>query len=217
VRQDPTGAQWPDGLRVIGLTGGIASGKSTVSDELRRLGAEVIDADVLAREVVAPGTPGLLEVSARFPGVVGPDGRLDRQALGQRVFSSEEDRLALNALLHPRIQRAAVAQAHQAAARGAQVVIYDAPLLIENGLHLRMHGVIVVSAPEAAQVERLRRRNQLSEAEARARLQSQLPLAQKLRHARWVVDNSGSLADTLAQVGRIWESITRGSDYAAPR
>lgn len=194
-------------MHLYGLTGGIASGKSTVSRMLRELGAQVLDADVLAREVVAPGTPGLAEVAARFPGVVGADGQLDRAALGQRVFADPAERAALNALLHPRIAQAFLERTQQLAEAGVPRVIYDAPLLIENGLHTRMEGVILVAVPREVQRARLMQRDGLSAEAAEARLASQLPLEEKRRHATWVVDNSGDLASTRAQVEAIWKAL----------
>lgn len=197
-------------MRVVGLTGGIASGKSTVSAMFRELGAQVIDADQVARDVVEPGTPGLGEVARRFPGVLDPSGQLDRAALGRRVFADPAERRALEAILHPRI-RAEVARRTEALARaGVTVALYDAALLIENGLHRGMDGVIVVSAPEAVQRARLAARDGLDDAAITARLAAQLPLADKRAHATWVVENGGSLDETRAQVRRIWEEI-RGS------
>ena len=198
---------WPEGVRVIGLTGGIASGKSTVVQMLRELGAHVIDADVVAREVVEPGTEGLRQVATRFPGVVGEDGRLDRAKLGARIFGNDEERKALNALLHPLIHLSVLQQVEALGKAGVKEVIYDAPLLIENGLHHGTDGVILVAAPREVQVERLRLRNGLSREEAEARIASQLPLEEKKKHATWIVENSGSLGETRRQVERIWEAI----------
>jgi dephospho-CoA kinase len=176
----------------------------------RELGAQVIDADQVAREVVEPGTPALEEIARRFPGVVDAAGQLDRAALGARVFSDATERRALEAIVHPRI-RDEVARRTEALARaGVQVVLYDAALLIENGLHRGMDGVILVSAPEAVQRARLAGRDGLDDAAISARLAAQLPLAAKRAHATWVVDNGGSLDGTRAQVRRIWEEI-RGS------
>ncbi len=200
---------WPHGLRVVGLTGGIASGKSTVSAMLRELGAEVIDADVLAREAVAPGTEGLRAVAERFGAeILKPDGSLDRERLGARVFSSAEDRAALNALLHPRIQALARERAQTAhTERGARVVFYDAPLIVENGMQGLFDGLVVVSLPREFQLERLMARNALSREAAEARLASQLPLEEKVRHATFIVDNAGTLSQTRAQVERLWEEL----------
>lgn len=198
---------WPEGLKVVGLTGGIASGKSTVSAMLRELGAHVIDADVVAREVVEPGTPGLVRIAERFPGVVGPDGRLDRAKLGARIFADPAERQALNEIVHPLIHLAVLEQTEALVRSGVRTVIYDAPLLIENGLHHAMDGVILVAAPREVQVQRLMARNGLSREEALARIASQLPLEEKRRHATWVVENAGSLEETRRQVERIWETI----------
>ncbi|HET9037524.1 MAG TPA: dephospho-CoA kinase [Myxococcaceae bacterium] len=197
-------------MRVVGLTGGIASGKSTVTAMFRELGAQVIDADQVARDVVEPGTPGLEEVARRFPGVVDPSGQLDRAALGRRVFADPAERRALEAILHPRIREEVARRTEALARAGETVVLYDAALLIENELHRGMDGVILVSAPEAVQRARLAARDGLDDLAITARLSAQLPLADKRAHATWVVENGGSLDETRAQVRRIWEQI-RGS------
>lgn len=194
-------------MKLYGLTGGIASGKSTVSGMLRALGAELIDADQVAREVVEPGQPALAEIAARFPGVLTPDGRLDRAELGRRVFGDPDERKALNALIHPRIQAAVLEKTRALADRGVAQVLYDAPLLIENGLHHGMEGVILVAVPPEVQKARLIARDGLSPAEAQGRIDAQLPLAEKRRHATWVVDNAGSLEETRKQVEAIWREI----------
>lgn len=196
-------------MRVVGLTGGIASGKSTVSAMFRDLGAPVIDADQVARDVVEPGTPGLEEVARRFAGVVDASGQLDRVALGQRIFADPAERRALEAIVHPRIREEVARRTEALARAGARVVLYDAALLIENGLHRGMDGVILVAVPEAVQRARLAARDGLDEAAISARLAAQLPLADKRAHATWVVDNGGSLDETRAQVRRIWEEIQR--------
>lgn len=194
-------------MRLYGLTGGIASGKSTVSRMLRELGAHVLDADAIAREVVAPGTPGLAEVASRFPGVVGPDGRLDRAKLGARVFADPTERTALNALLHPRIGAAFLEKTQALAEQGVERVIYDAPLLIENGLHAGMDGVVLVWVPRELQKQRLMARDGLDAQAAEARLAAQLPLEEKRRHATWIVDNTGELTSTRAQVEEVWRAM----------
>jgi dephospho-CoA kinase len=190
-------------VELFGLTGGIATGKSTVAAMFREQGAEVLDADLVAREVVEPGQPALEAIALRFPGVVGPDGRLDRAALGMRIFADPAERAALDAIVHPRIQERILAATGALAARGVPLAIYDAPLLIENGLHQAMRGVVLVVAPEATQLARLRARNQLDEAQARARLASQLPLEAKRRHATWIIDNGGAVEATRTQVGQV--------------
>lgn len=196
-------------IRVVGLTGGIASGKSTVSRILRELGVDVIDADVLAREVVEPGTPGLQQVAARFPGVLGPDGQLDRARLGARIFFDAVERAALNAILHPLIQEEFKRRTAALERQGKSLVVYDAALLIENGLHRKMDAVVVVNSPEEVQRQRLMERNGLSREEADARIASQMPLREKVQHATWVVDNGGGLESTRAQVERIRQELSR--------
>jgi len=194
-------------VRVFGLTGGIASGKSTVVRMLRELGAQVLDADVIARQVVEPGTPGLAAVAERFPGVLGPDGRLDRARLGARIFGDPAERAALNALLHPLIGQEFLRQTMALSEAGTERLIYDAPLLIENRLHEAMDGVVLVWVPREVQKARLRARDGLDEAAAEARLAAQLPLDEKRALATWVVDNSGERADTRAQVEAVWRAM----------
>ncbi|HYI03091.1 dephospho-CoA kinase [Hyalangium sp.] len=194
-------------MRLYGLTGGIASGKSTVSTMLRELGAQVLDADVIAREVVEPGTPGLAAVAARFPGVLGPDGRLDRAKLGARVFADPTERAALNALVHPLVRQAFLEKVQALAAQGVERVVYDVPLLIEAGLQAGMDGVVLVWVPRPLQKARLMTRDGLDEAAAEARLAAQLPLDSKRPHATWIVDNSGELASTRAQVEQVWRAM----------
>jgi dephospho-CoA kinase len=195
-------------MRVIGLTGGIASGKSTAARMLAELGAPVVDADRIAREVVAPGQPALAEIVDAFgPEVLLPDGTLDRKRVAAIVFADVEKRRRLNAITHPHIGGATQARLAELRAAGAPLAIYEAALLVENGLHRALDGLIVVSCSEELQLARLVGRDGLTEVEARARIAAQAPLADKLAAATWVIDTSGSLADTRQQVGRIWEQI----------
>jgi dephospho-CoA kinase len=180
----------------IGLTGGIASGKSVVSRVLEQLGVGVVDADRLAREVVVPGSEGLTEVVRTFgAGVLAADGSLDREKLGAIVFGDEQKRKALQAITHPRIGRLS-AERIAALQRGpSPYVVYDAPLLVEVGAHKGLAALIVVAASEANQVARLAARDGLSEAECRQRIAAQLPLARKVEVADYVIDNDGTLAE----------------------
>ncbi|MHB1523694.1 MAG: dephospho-CoA kinase [Candidatus Dormibacteria bacterium] len=188
---------------VIGLTGGIASGKSAVGRMLEDLGAAVVDADQLAREVVEPGTPGLQEVVAAFgKDVLDGEGRLARGRLGERVFADPGERRRLERILHPRI--AELARQRLAAVRG-RLAVYQAPLIFETGREGEFQGVLLVDCDPELQLARLRVRDRLEEADARARLAAQLPAAERRRRATWVVDNSGSLDDTRAQLLRLWE------------
>jgi dephospho-CoA kinase len=194
---------------VVGLTGGVAAGKSTVSAILADLGAVVIDADLLAREVVAPGTEGLTEVLAAFgPGVVTADGALDRPALGAIVFADPDKRRALEAIIHPRV-RARAASLEAAAPPGA-VVVHDIPLLAETGQAASFDAVVVVDVPEEVQVERMTAERGLTAEEARSRIAAQATRADRLAVATYVVDNTGSLEDLRARVTAIYADLAGG-------
>jgi dephospho-CoA kinase len=190
-------------MRVWGLTGNIGSGKSTVARLLAARGVPVVDADQVAREVVQPGTPALREIAARWPSMVAPDGTLDRRALAARVFADARERAELNRIVHPRIAEEVSSRLGALAGEGYPVAVYEAALIIENRMHDGLDGLVVVTAPEAAQLARLRERDGMSEEEARARLAAQLPAADKLRHATFVIDNQGSEAELEAQVDRL--------------
>ena len=195
-------------MRVIGLTGGIASGKSAVAALLREKGVPVVDADRVAREVVEPGRPALAELEAAFPGVV-KDGVLDRKALGALVFADPAARRRLEAIVHPRIQAEVKARTEALARDGVPRVVYEAALIVENDLDASMDALIVVSVPEALQVSRLAARDGLAEAEARARIAAQAPLAKKLARADYVIENTGDLAELRRQVDHVWAEIER--------
>ncbi|WP_373048930.1 dephospho-CoA kinase [Vulgatibacter sp.] len=195
-------------MQRIGLTGGIASGKSTVARLLAARGVPVIDADALAREVVAPGSEGLAAIAARWPQVV-RDGVLDRKALGALVFAAPAERLALEAITHPRIRAESTRRMAAAERAGAQQVVYEAALLFENDLDRGLDGTILVAADPALQVERLQGRDGLSAEEAEARLRAQLPLAEKKARATWVIDNSGDLEALRRRVDEVWAEVVR--------
>jgi dephospho-CoA kinase len=187
--------------RVIGLTGGIASGKSAVAATLRELGHPVIDADALARQVVEPGSPALAEIVARFGReVLDAEGRLDRKRLGDIVFSDAAARADLNRIIHPRIGAAGQAEIARLAAAGAPLVFYEAALLVENGLARAFDGLIVVAVSPEIQLARLIARDGLGRPEAEARLAAQLPLETKLAAATHVIDNGEGPDATRVQV-----------------
>ncbi len=194
-------------MKLVGLTGGIASGKSTVSRMFAGHGCRIIDADQIAREVVEAGTPALAAIAQRWPAAIRPDGTLDRAALGREVFSGARAREELDAIIMPRILARTAEKTAQLEAAGVPVALYDAALIVEKGLDQGLDGLIVVTAPESTQLERIQARDRLTPDEARARLAAQLPLAEKVKRARWVIDNSGSLEDTRRQVDRIWEEL----------
>ena len=177
---------------VVGLTGGIAAGKSTVARSFMALGVPVVDADKLARDAVAPGSEGLAEIVAAFgPEVLLADGNLDRKALGARVFADASLRAKLNAITHPRIGQLGARQIAEHGQRGATYVIYEAPLIVENGLHRAMQALVVVSVDPVVQLARLIKRDGLTQSEAEARIAAQMPLEKKLEVADFVIDNSG--------------------------
>jgi dephospho-CoA kinase len=187
----------------IGLTGGIASGKSAVAEELRRRGAVIIDSDVLAREVVAPGTPGLAAVVERFgAGVLHPDGTLDRAALGRIVFADPVARADLEAIVHPAVRARAAELA--AAAPPDALVVQVIPLLVETGQAGAFDAVVVVDADPETQVARLLARDGLDRDAALARLAAQASRADRLAAADHVVANDGSRADLVREVDELW-------------
>jgi dephospho-CoA kinase len=200
----------PRRFLLVGLTGGIATGKSTVSEMLRGLGAEIIDADRLAREVVEPGQPAFKQIVAEFgAGVVGADGALDRKKLGAIVFADPERRKRLEALTHPAIRERFQARLDELAARGfAGLVFFDAPVMIESGSYKNMDRMVVVVTDEATQMARLRGRDGTDDAEGRQKIASQMPLAEKAKLADHVIDNSGDREATAAQVRRIVAALT---------
>lgn len=206
---------------VVGLTGGIGSGKSTVARLLAERGAFVIDADQLAREVVAPGKPALAEITRTFgPAVLAADGSLDRAKLGARVFADAEARAQLNRIVHPEVRKLSALRIQDAVNQGVPVVVYDVPLLYETGLETSFPLVIVVDAPEATREARVVARDGLTPDETKARMNAQLPLSEKVRRADFVVDNGGTLEETSRQVETLYAALERrslaleGADHA---
>ncbi len=185
---------------MLGLTGGIGSGKSTVAGLFAARGVPVIDADALAREVVAPGGTAHAEVAAAWPEAVGADGAIDRKRLGRIVFADPAARRKLEGLTHPRIQAAAEARLAALAEAGKRLAIYEATLLVESGRYRDFDGLIVVVAARETQIARATARDGLSRAEAEARIDAQMATEEKLRVATEVIDNDGALAATEAQV-----------------
>jgi dephospho-CoA kinase len=193
---------------IIGLTGGIASGKSTVARILAEIGVALVDADLLAREVVAKGSDGLREVVEEFGAdVLDQNGELDRGKLGQRVFGDAEARRKLNAIIHPRIGKLSVERIALARQSPSPYVVYEAPLLVETGAHRGMDALIVVAASSQLQLERSMVRDGLDEAAARARLDAQLPLSAKLDAADYVITNDADLATLRAETLRTHQAI----------
>lgn len=200
----------PRKFLLVGLTGGIGTGKSTVSTLLRQLGCEIIDADVLAREVVGPGQPALATIAAEFgPDVVTADGALDRKRLGAIVFANPERRRRLEAITHPAIRERFQARLAELAEKGfVGIVIYDAPVILEAGNYQSyIERLIVVVTDEATQLARVGGRDGTDEAENRRKIASQMPLAEKAKLADYVIDNSGDREATAAQVRRVFAAL----------
>lgn len=197
-------AREPRPLRRVGLTGGIATGKSHVRAEFERLGVPTIDADLLARDAVAPGTPGLSRVVERFgPAVIGPDGALNRKKLASIVFSDAQARRDLEAIVHPQVRAATDRWFASLHGSSHAFAVADIPLLYEVGLETRFDAVIVVACDEGTQRRRVVERDGVSDAEARRRIGAQLPIDEKVRRADYVIWTDASLADTTRQVQEV--------------
>lgn len=191
----------------VGLTGGIGSGKSTVARLFSEHGAVVVDADALAREVVAPGTPGLAEIVETFgTGVLAPDGSLDRPGLGRIVFADQAALRKLEAITHPRISAESARLIAEAQAAGSPVLIHDIPLLVENGLPETFDAVIVVEAPDEVRLARLEERG-LPRDEALGRMKAQATNEQRRAAATYLIDNAGSLDDLRRRVDEVWAQL----------
>jgi dephospho-CoA kinase len=196
---------------LVGLTGGIGTGKSTVARMLERRGAVVFDADVLAREAVEPGTPGHAAVIERFgANVLAPGGELDREALASIVFADPAARRDLEAIVHPEVRRL-FAEGAETYRDTDRVVVFGAPLLVETGMHTAFDVLVVVSAPTEAQVERLMRQRGLSEEAILARIAAQAPAEAKAEAADILVENEGTLEELDARVERIWSDLAARS------
>lgn len=195
-------------MLLVGLTGGIGSGKSTVARLLEKRGAVVFDADLLAREAVEPGTPGHAAVIERFGAdVLAPGGELDREALASIVFADPSARRDLEEIVHPEVRRL-FAEGSEAYRDTDRVVVFSAPLLVETGMHTAFEILVVVSATVATQIERLMRQRGMSESSIRARIVAQAPLEDKAAVADFLVDNEGTLDELESQVDRLWNDLS---------
>lgn len=194
---------------IIGLTGGIASGKSTVAGILEEKGALLLDADLIAREVVLPGKPAWREIRDWLgPSITGPDGAIDRARLGKLIFADPAARQRLNGIVHPRVMESFVTRTEEIRQQCPDaVVVYDVPLLIEAKMDRLVDLVVLVYAAEEIQLARLQSRDNLPAADALSRVRAQMPLAEKRAYADVVIDNSGSQAETLRQVNRFWKEL----------
>ncbi|TIH40742.1 dephospho-CoA kinase [Subtercola vilae] len=204
-------------MYLVALTGGIASGKSTVAKRLAEHGAVRIDADQLAREVVEPGTDALQNIANTFgEQLVLPDGSLDRASLGAAVFGHPEQLVKLNAIVHPAVQqltRERIAEAE--AADPDAIIVYDVPLLVEGKLPHPFEQVIVVSAPDELRIDRLITHRGMSRSDAERRIASQVSEAERLAIADIVIDSTGTLADTLTRADALWLTLRAQAEAKA--
>jgi dephospho-CoA kinase len=192
---------------IIGLTGSIASGKSTVSKMLRERGFPIVDADLVARFVVEPGQPALEKIRQAFgDGVILEDGTMDRAAVGERIFNDPSERKKLNDIVHPAIRQEMLRQRDRHFEKGARTVVMDIPLLFESRLQHYADKILVVSVSEETQLKRLMERDGFTEKDARARISSQLPLSEKERGADAVIYNNGTIGESEKQLEQILDS-----------
>jgi dephospho-CoA kinase len=195
-------------MRVVGLTGGIGTGKSAASQMLRELGATVIDADEATRAVQARGSEGLARMVEEFgPGILTPDGDLDRPRLAELVFQNPQPRQRLNEIVHPLVRRWMAERQREAMERGDPLVVLDIPLLFEARGAAVFETVLLVYAPEPLQMRRLMELRGLSEEQARARIAAQMPIEEKRRLATHVIQNTGTMADLRREVERVWHEL----------
>jgi dephospho-CoA kinase len=193
---------------IVGLTGGIATGKSLVAGELKKCGARIIDADLIAREVVEPGKPAYNDIVKEFgPAVLLPDGTLDRKALGHAVFSDRAALDKLNNITHPRIRERIKEEARRISAQGNSLIVLDVALLIEMGVKYEVEKIIVVFAGKEQQIERLMERDNLTRVEALKRLSCQMDINEKLKYADYVIDNSGTRDKTIEQARELFSEL----------
>ena len=195
-------------MYILGLTGNIAAGKSTVASRLAALGAHVIDADLLAREAVAPGSAGLASIVQRWgPGILAADGTLDRAALRRIVFSDPVERAALDAIIHPEVARRRSRAVAAAKASGAPIVVCDIPLLFETELETTVDAVLLVDAPASIRRERLLQDRGLTPEEADGMIAAQMPSELKRARADFIIENVGSRDELIAQVDALWSAL----------
>ncbi len=202
-------------MKLVGLTGGIATGKSTVTAMLREFGAKIINADDLARVIVQPGKEAWKEIVSAFGNdIIRPDKTIDRERLRKIIFEDPKARAKLNDITHPRIRALALIRAQELAAKGSEVVIYEAPLLFENEAHTWLSPIIVVSCDDETQRRRLKARDKLSDPEIDQHIQAQMPLTEKKGLADYVIENDGDLDDLKRQVRDVWTKLTGAKQSA---
>jgi dephospho-CoA kinase len=197
-------------MKLVGLTGGVGSGKSTVAEMMRELGAEVVDADEATHAVYEPGNPGFDAVVREFGDAYIDGGRIDRSRLGELVFRDDDARRRLNSIVHPLVRDWMAQRTAEAAERGVEVVVQDVPLLFENGLERLFSTVVLVYVPEEVQIERLVSGRGFTPERARAMIGAQMPIENKRGLAHHVINNTGTREETQAQVKAVWKQLAGG-------
>jgi dephospho-CoA kinase len=192
----------------VGLTGGIGAGKSTVADVWRERGAAIIDADLLAREAVAPGSRGLREVALRWPAVIASDGTLDRAALGRIVFANDQERATLNGIIHPRVR--ALARALEAEVPAGTPIVQVVPLLFEGEYWRTCDATVVVIAPDETRIARVMERDGLDRATVLDRMRAQIDPAEARRRATYAIDNDSDVTALRARANAVYDKLTSG-------
>ena len=196
-------------MKLVGLTGGVGSGKSTVAEMMRELGAEILDADEAAHAAYEPGTPGFAAVVREFGTDYVREGRIDRKHLGELVFRDPDARRRLNEIVHPLVREWMAARTAEAAVREAGLVVQVVPLLFESGLERLYSSIVLVYVAEELQAERLVRGRGVTPERAREMIAAQMPIEEKRRLAHHVIDNSGTIEETQAQVEQLWPALVR--------
>lgn len=200
-------------MKLIGLTGGIATGKSTVAAMLDELGAKIIDADELAREIVEPGQEAWQDIVDAFGAeILQQDKTINREKLRKIVFKDEKARKRLESITHPRIRTRAQQRIQRLAAEGVELIVYEAPLLFENQVHLWLRPVILVTCDSQTQKQRLQNRDRLSEREIHQHLKAQMPLEEKRKLADFIIENDGDLEELRKRVRELWSKIVSSED-----
>jgi dephospho-CoA kinase len=197
-------------LKIVGLTGGIASGKTTVANMFKKLGARVVDADELARKAVKQGTPAYQKIIQEFgTEFICEDGELDRKKLGNKIFTNPSDKAKLENILHPIIGKMLMDNIESEREQGTEILILDIPLLFENNMQMWIRPVILVYVDPETQLQRLKNREKISLKEAQNMIESQMPLEEKKKLADFVIDNNGDLNNTENQVKIIWQELLK--------
>ena len=198
-------------ILLVGMTGGIASGKSVVADILKKRGAKIIDSDILARQIVEPGKPAWKDIAGFFGGnILLNDNRINRKKLSDIVFQSPEKRKILESFTHPRIHREFIKETKRIAQKTPNAIILGIiPLLIETGMQAMFHKILLIHIPRKEQIKRLIKRNSIREEEAKRIIRAQMPIDEKMKHAHFVINNQGTMEQTEKEAIKVWKALKK--------